>query len=199
MEPKERKKIYIIVAIMLLMVFAAGVYMGGVVAQEVKRAFASIFHNMVYTDMSLSGIFDYAFHEKLGIFFMLGTDLGLLLLVMLIYRNKKLFGGGKYDEKQKIKMSDKGTYGTAKWLDEDGMKEVYDVGKYEDLKNTIFGRVQPEKRTLLPRDMPLVSIKWSEHPDNQNTLILGPAGHGKTRYPILLSILILVQKSVLLR
>lgn len=114
--------------------------------------------------------------------------LGLAFLLFYIYVTFKRVTRfkGKYDAKRGITILDKGDNGTAKLLEQaEELKEVFNVGKYGEYDDNIFGCVDGEYKGNSSLEEKhgeiLVYEKDASKEDNMNLLCIAQAGGGKTR------------------
>lgn len=106
------------------------------------------------------------------------TGVGLLIFILLlivaagaftILKMYDRFNGGEKDERG-FKVSEDGTYGTAKWMSQKEMKDVFEVAPVGSAKGTILGEYKGNV-VCMPEDTKL----------NRHIMIFGASGTMKSR------------------
>lgn len=162
---KKKKALYLL----LLSVFAS-TYISGIIVQFIDPSVRNGGTKSIVQDSVTFNPFKsilYSFSNQTGMMISFAEIILIVLICFLKYLNNEK--KAKYDERN-FKVSEKGTYGTAAWLDEKEAKQLLDYGPIESIDGTILG---------MKDDMVIASKVDSRL--NKHLAIFGASGVGKSR------------------
>jgi len=130
---------------------------------KINKIFHSKFNT--YEINSLKQVFEIFIQDKMYLIIILVLYLAFILIILAIYAFKNR-NNIKHKKEINFKEDDK-THGSGKFMNEEQMHEVLEIGK--DAKGILVGKYNGQKVTLKPKDS-----------GNNNLLVVGPTGSGKT-------------------
>lgn len=145
------------------------------------------FSSIVKGDNSFTGAIAAGFTNAFTISFLLSTFL-FAVLVMFIFFAKRNMRNTVESEKDGIFYANDKNSGASRWQTEDEIRSNFAVGKVEDLKGTIYGRLKTYGSdsvvTWKPSEMLTEAQKrrgMKQAPEgNRNVLVIATMGSGKT-------------------
>lgn len=159
MESKKRTifSTFLVIAI-LLDLYISGFLVSVLYDKKINFSIFRIYFNALFTIQGWILSFVVVFVVSILIYFLLNRD--------------NLLAQVKESDSRGIDFAEKGTYGTAEWLNKKDAKKTYEIGNIDAVRGVILGQYGTDGKEVvcLPENTP----------SNRNILILGSPGTGKS-------------------